>query len=217
MTLRTTIFVAATSGFLFAPAAAQAQDPSACWFRGETTPEAAADRPSPLRVTTIEMTGGTGQLCYSSPSARERVVMGELVPFGEIWRTGANEPTQLILPFDATIAGQAVEAGHYALYSIPGEDEWTFLLNPAYERWGIPVTDEVRAMEVAEFTRGSTTIEEMVESLTFRWESHGESMGHLVMEWENTRVEIPIHQGSMEHHDSMGHHGATSHAGPGGR
>ena len=183
---------------VFAPSDLRAQDASLCWLRGETTPEQAAAKASPLKVVAITMGEETAQLCHSSPAANGRAVMGELVPFGELWRTGANEPTQFILPFDAKVGGTEVAKGHYSLYSIPGEDEWQFFLSPVYERWGIPITDEVRAVEVG-FTRTAATTDEMIESLTFRWASHGEMMGHLVLEWEHTRVEIPIHHGSMGH------------------
>ena len=173
-------------------------DPSQCWLR-RATPETAAERPSPLGVVAVTFGEQTAQLCYGRPSANDRVVMGELVPFGPFWRTGANEATAIHLPFAAEIGGVSVPAGSYSLYSAPGADEWTFYLNSNVERWGIPINDEVRASDVGSFVRESTQIEEMVETFTIRWESHGAMMGHLVIEWEHTRVEIPIHMAGMNH------------------
>jgi len=197
-TFRSLSFVA-LAGALFLPTDLHGQDPSACWLRGETTPQAAAERPSPLGTVAIEMHGEIAQICYGRPSANGREIMGGLVPFGEIWRTGANEATQLHLPFAAQVGGQEVEPGVYSLYTVPGEDEWQFFLSTVYQRWGIPVTDEVRAAQVASFSRPVTHMDEMVETFTIRYESHGEMMGHLVFEWENTRVEVPVHHASMQH------------------
>lgn len=194
-----TFSAAALAGALLLPTGLQAQDLSACWLRGETTPEQATERPSPLGAVAIEMGGQTAQLCYSRPSANGREIFGALVPFGEVWRTGANEATQLHLPFKAQIGGVDVEPGVYSLYTIPGENGWEFFLSSSYQRWGIPVNDEVRAAEVASATRPVTHMDEAVETFTVRWMSHGPMMGHLVFEWENTRVELPIHHGDMQH------------------
>lgn len=190
---------AALASALLFPADVSAQDPAACWFRGETTAEQAAERPSPLGVVAIEMHGQTAQVCYSRPSVNGREIFGALVPFGEVWRTGANEATQLHLPFKAQIGGVDVEPGVYSLYTIPGENEWAFFLSSNYQRWGIPVTDEVRDAEVANVTRPVTHMDEAVETFTIRYESHGGMMGHLVFEWADTRVELPIHHGDMAH------------------
>lgn len=189
---------ALATALLFAPGSAQAQDIDACWFRGATAAEA-QERPSPAAAIAIPMGGESAQLCYSRPSARGRTVMGGLVPFGQPWRLGANEAVQLHLPFAAQVGGVSLEPGVYSLYAVPGESEWEFMLNTNYQRWGIPLNAEVRSTEVGTFTRSSASTDEMVEQFTIRWEAHGEMMGHLVMEWEHTRVEVPIHHGSMSH------------------
>jgi hypothetical protein len=145
------------------------------------------------------MDGQEATICYGRPYAKGRTVMGDLVPFGQPWRLGANEATAIHLPFAAEIGGVELEPGTYSLYAVPGADEWTFFLNSNYERWGIPINAEVKATDVGSFTRPAESTDGMVEQLTFRWDSHGEGMGHLVMEWENTRVEIPVHGPGMNH------------------
>lgn len=170
---------------------------TACWLRDGVTPAEARERPSPFAEVEIAMDGETATFCYSRPSARDREVMGGLVPFGEIWRLGANEASQLHLPFAAEVGGEPVEAGSYSVYAVPGEEEWEFFLSSSYQRWGIPVDESVRAAEVASFTLPAEATGEMVETFTATWEEHGEGMGHLVLEWENTRVEMPIHQVDM--------------------
>lgn len=190
------LFIAGASIFA-APISAQA-DPGQCWLR-RATPESAAERPSPLGVVPVTFGEQTAQLCYGRPSANDRMVMGELVPFGPMWRMGANEATTLHLPFAADIGGVAVEPGSYSIYASPGADEWTFYVNSNFERWGIPISDEVRATDIGSFTRTPVEIEDMVETMTITWQAHGAMMGHLVIEWERTRIEVPIHMAGMQH------------------
>lgn len=167
-----------------------------CFLRAESM-EAAQDRPSPLQTVDVTLDGQDALLCYGAPSARERTVMGELVPFGQPWRMGANEATALHLPFAATIGGVAVEPGSYSLYAVPGESEWEIHVNGNAERWGIPISEDVQGADVGSFTAQPAATDGMVETLTYSWESHGEGMGHLVMEWEDTRVEIPVETSGM--------------------
>ena len=145
------------------------------------------DRLSPLQELRFTAGGGDALLCYGAPSARERVVMGELVPFGEPWRAGANEPTTLHLSAGATVGGVALMPGSYSLYATPGESEWEFHLNSNFERWGIPIDETVRATEVGSFSATPSATAEMVEMMTFE---HVD--GALRLSWENTQVDIPL-------------------------
>lgn len=174
---------------------ADAQDMSCYLARGGM--EEAAQRPSPLGQTVISMNDESALLCYGRPSAKGRTVMGELVPFGQPWRIGANEATALHLPFAAEVGGVELEAGSYSLYAVPGAEEWTFTINSNYERWGVPINDEVKAADVGSFTRSVKATDDSVEQLTVSWHSHGEGTGHLVIQWENTSVEIPVHGSGM--------------------
>ena len=172
----------------------QAQDIAGCFVRNGDA-QAALQRPSPLGAVAFTVAGQDGKLCYGRPKANGRKVVGELVPFGAPWRAGANEATSLHLRFAADIGGVKVEPGVYSLYAVPGETEWEFFLNRQWERWGIPINDAVKAGDVGSFKRPVAATSGMVEQLTFTWMSHGADMGHLVMEWENTKVEIPVHKG----------------------
>jgi hypothetical protein len=113
--------------------------------------------------------------------------MGGLVPYGELWRAGANESTALHLSAPASIGGVAVEAGSYSIYTIPGESSWQVFVNSNFQRWGIPISDAVRATEIGSFTVTPETTATPVETLTYRFEG-----GAVVMEWANTRLRIPI-------------------------
>ena len=175
-----------------APGAAvpAAQEQTCYLARG--TMEEAAQRPSPLTATTVTLGGHAGKLCYGSPSANNRTVMGELVPFGEPWRMGANEATALHLPFPATVGGIHLAPGSYSLYSVPGPQEWEIVVNRSAERWGVPINPGVREADMGSFTVPARSLDEMVERLVFRWEAMDEGSGKLVMEWERTRIEIPV-------------------------
>lgn len=195
------IALSALAGALVASTPVTAQDASACWLRGDATVESTADRPSPLGVVGITMHGQTAQVCYGRPSANGREIMGGLVPFDTPWRLGANEATHLHLPFDAEVGGVALDAGVYTMMAVPTPDSWTFHFSTATERWGVPITQEVLAAVVGTSERPTATTDAMVETFTISYDSHGEMMGHLVFEWENTRVELPVHMAGMDHGD----------------
>ncbi len=185
-------------GLLALPAGLHAQNADACFLRGATV-EQAAERPSPLGVVAIPMGDAEATLCYGRPSAKGREMVGGLDPFGNPWRLGANEATAIHLPFAATIGGVAVEPGSYSIYTIPSENEWEFVVNGSAERWGVPINEGVRAEDIGSFTRSVAALDEFVETFTISWEAHGEGMGHLVMDFENRRVEVPIHMAGMNH------------------
>ena len=153
-----------------------------------------AGRASPYDSTLA--TVGTGQLkvCYGRPSARGRAIFGELVPLDTLWRTGANEPTILHLSAPAEVAGVRLEPGTYSLYTVPGRDEWTVVLNRSTSQWGheSQYTAPVRAQEIARARVPAARTDSFVETFTIRTEPAADATLHLVLEWENTRVRIPV-------------------------
>ena len=94
------------------------------------------DRPSPPKSTTANINGAQVTIDYSSPAVKGRAVWGDLVPYGVTWRTGANEATTLTTDKDIKIEGKTLKAGKYSLFTIPGEKEWTFILNSVWDQWG---------------------------------------------------------------------------------
>lgn len=164
-------------------AATEAGPLDACFLAGATIAEAQG-RASPK--TAIDV-GDKGVLCYGAPSARGREIMGGLVPFGAPWRMGADEATGLFLTGSATIAGTTMDPGAYSLIAIPGPDSWEIVVNSNAERWGIPINAEVRATDMFSFTVNAETTNDMVEQLSY---SYGG--GTITMEWENTRINIPV-------------------------
>jgi len=163
---------------------------SACWIRGPAA--RLAERPSPLDSIAAPLGGATMKVCYSRPSAHGRKVMGALVPFDQPWRLGANEATSISVPVAAEIAGVRVQPGTYTLHVIPGAAKWQVVVNRGVERWGVPIDAAVRAQDVG---TGSVTAESLsapVETLTLKFAPTGANATELVVEWETTRVRIPI-------------------------
>jgi hypothetical protein len=172
-----------------APGVSQAV-PSACWIRGSA--DRLAQRPSPLDSTAVEVGGATVKLCYGRPSARGRQIMGGLVPFGEAWRLGANEATTIHVPFAAEIAGVRVGPGAYTLYAIPGESSWRIAVNRGAQRWGVPIDEQVRSQDVGTGAVNAEKLTDHVETLTLKFAPPTGSATELVVEWEKTRVRIPV-------------------------
>jgi len=179
------LIVAATT-----PALGQAAAAPACWIRGE--PARLAQRASPLDSIETRMGDGVVKVCYSRPAARGREVMGGLVPWGEPWRLGANEAAAIHVPFAAEIAGVRVEPGTYSLYAIPTDTTWQIVVNRSAQRWGIPINPQVRAQDVGSGAARVETLAAPVEALTLRFGPVVGSATELIVEWERTRVRIPL-------------------------
>jgi hypothetical protein len=183
---------AATEARAAEPAAAAPQVMAApgCFLQRGTLAEA-AERASPLDSATVALGGAEAKVCYGSPSLRGRVMLGEVEPFGQPWRSGANEATGLHVAFRIEVAGATLEPGSYSLYTIPGESSWEVVVNAAHERWGIPIGEEVRASDLGSITVDAETLDEPVERLTWRWERHSDTEADLILEWQTTRIRIP--------------------------
>ncbi len=91
---------------------------------------------SPQATATGKIGAATVKIVYSQPSARGRKIMGGLVPYGEVWRTGANEATTIEFDKPVKIEGKDLAAGKYALFTLPGENEWTIIINKDIKQWG---------------------------------------------------------------------------------
>jgi hypothetical protein len=154
-------------------------------------------RASPYDSASVALGEGTIKICYGRPSARGRTMIGgDDVPFGEPWRTGANEPTVLHTTVPIRVAGISLEPGSYSLYTRPGRDEWQLFVNRSTDRWGIPIDAEVRAQDVDSAILPRERPPEHVETLTIRFGSETDGAVPMVLEWEEFRVTVPIEAGS---------------------
>jgi Protein of unknown function (DUF2911) len=138
--------------------------------------------------------GKTIKVDYSSPRVRGRKIFGEasekaLVPFGEIWRTGANKATTFVSDANLTVGGKAVPAGGYTMFTIPKADKWTLIINKKTAEWGIPYKYE--ADELARVDMQVSKTPAPVENFTIAFDEAG-SKCTLRVEWENTRASVEI-------------------------
>jgi len=106
-------------------------------------------RPSPPAVVTATTANGvTITIDYSQPSVKGRTIGKEIAPYGEVWRTGANEATVFEINKNATINGNKLAAGKYGLYSIPGKNQWTIIFNKTWKQWGTNYTQSDDALRI---------------------------------------------------------------------
>ncbi len=153
-----------------------------------------AGRKSPLDSLTFLVARRSIKLCYGRPSARGRVMLGgEAVPYGTLWRTGANEPTIFFTPITILVAGIKVPPGTYSLYTVPGAREWEVIVNRSTTQWGHErsYTPEIQAQEVGRGKVPSEAAASPVDTFTVRTVRAGRG-ATLVLEWERARVPIPI-------------------------
>lgn len=136
------------------------------------------------------------EVVYGRPSMRGRKVFGTLEPYGSVWRTGANTATKVSFSTDVTFGGKAVPAGDYALFSIPGEKEWTVVLSKAADQFGAYGYDE--STDQARVTVQPERLAEPVETFAIGFESLRSTGANMTLEWENTRVVVPIETNVVE-------------------
>ena len=146
-------------------------------------------RPSPGVNLTQQIGVMEVTVKYSRPGIKEREIYGGLVPFGELWRTGANATTSLKFSDDVTVEGKAVPAGEYGLYTIPNMDEWTIVINKNLG-WGTGAYKEEG--DVARFTVKPEKIAHTLETFTIEFDNIKDNWAYVVLSWENTLVKFKI-------------------------
>ena len=129
---------------------------------------------------------------YSRPSAKGRAVFGGLVPYGEIWRTGANASTKITLAEDAKIGGHPIAAGTYALYTIPGEKTWTIIIHGNTKMRSLAGDVYKQENDVFRFEVKPQNIAHYVETFTLQFATLGTDSLNLQLLWEHTLVNIPF-------------------------
>ncbi len=148
--------------------------------------------PAPSPTQTIKQDFGLGnvELSYSRPAAKGRKIYGDLVPFGSVWRTGANNATTLTFSDEVTIGGQKVPAGKYGLVSIPDKDKWTLIITKQLD-----VTSPAAYKsenDVVRVEAKASRMDEKLESFTMQFAEVKPTSCELRIMWENTSVALPI-------------------------
>ncbi|NBC65328.1 MAG: DUF2911 domain-containing protein [Bacteroidetes bacterium] len=158
-----------------------------------TAQERGSDEARVSPNATVSQTIGTTEVMvtYGRPGVRDRDIFGGLVAFGEVWRTGANESTALVLSDDVMIEGEEVSAGTYSIYTIPGNDEWTIIINEKLS-WGTQYDESMDYVRVTAEPEDSY----FVEQFMIYFEDVSENSGELVLHWDDTKVPVTISTGS---------------------
>lgn len=148
--------------------------------------------PNPSPTQTIDQEIGLGHVLvtYSRPNVKDRKIFGGLVPFGTVWRTGANTATEITFSEDVKLEGHTVPAGTYSLFTIPDKNQWTIILNKAVKEWGAysykPENDLLR------FTVKPAHINDKHETFTIQFANSTTSSADLQIVWDYTAVSIRV-------------------------
>lgn len=143
-------------------------------------------RPSPPAKATMDL-GGEKSITvdYSSPRVKGRKIYGELVSFGKVWRTGANEATTFVTTADVTVGGTAVPAGSYTLFTIPDKDKWTLIISKKTGEWGTDYPGP--SNDLARVDMKVSALSSPVENFTISFDK-----GSMNIDWESTRASVAI-------------------------
>ncbi len=147
-------------------------------------------RPSPPAKTECKFDDGKSiTVDYSSPRMKGRKIFGDLVPYGQVWRVGANEATTFVTVTDLVVGGKPVPAGKYTLHTIPNTNKWTLIISKKSSGWGIPYPGE--AEDFARTDMKVSTLASPVENFTISIDHAGDRCT-LHMDWETTRASVEI-------------------------
>ncbi len=163
------------------------------------------NRPQPSPLAKISQNVGLSEveIEYSRPAARGRVIFGDLVPFNEMWRTGANASTKISFSDKVMVKGKELKAGKYALYTIPGASEWTIIFHNNLEYWGTGGTQYKTEEDALRITVPTSKTAAPVESFTISIENLKMDGADLVLAWENTKVVVPFTTNTDEQMESQ--------------
>ena len=147
-------------------------------------------KPSPPATASCDLSGGKSiKTAYSSPRMKGRKIYGDLVPFGQVWRTGANEATTFVTSSDVVVGGKAVPAGSYTIFTVPEADKWTLIINKKTGEWGIPYKYE--SDELARVDMKVSKLPSPVENFTISYAKSGSGCT-LQIDWDTTRASVGI-------------------------
>ena len=159
----------------------------ACTFL--LTTASLAQMPSPPATASVSLNGKAIAIKYSSPAMRSRKIMGGLVPYGKVWRTGANPATTLVTAADLKIGTLTVPAGTYTIYTLPAADTWQLIVNKQTGQWG---TIYDQKMDLGRTPLKSNTLPTPQESMSISFEHTQGNSTQLHIKWESTDQYVPV-------------------------
>lgn len=146
-------------------------------------------RKSPISIAAATANGGYVKIVYGSPYINGREIFGALIPYQQVWRTGANEATEITFTKDVSFGGADVPAGTYSLFSQPGEREWTLILNKGLGMWGAYTYKEDQ--DLVRVAAASTTAAEAQDPFRITLKAENETIT-MTLAWAKTVVTLPI-------------------------
>jgi hypothetical protein len=147
-------------------------------------------KPSPAASATCDLGGGKSvNTDYSSPRMKGRKIYGGLVPYGQVWRTGANEATTFVTNADLIVGGKPVPAGNYTIFTVPGAEKWTLIVNKKTGERGTPYKYE--SDELARVDMKVSKLSAPMENFTISYKKLGPGC-IMMLDWENTRAAVEI-------------------------
>ncbi|WP_119079852.1 DUF2911 domain-containing protein [Chitinophaga alhagiae] len=135
----------------------------------------------------VTASGENVEIAYGQPSKKGRNIFPGLEAYGKVWRTGANKSTDITFKKDASFGGTKVKAGTYSLFTIPGENEFTVILNSVPDQPGAADYEKNKGKNVAEVKVPRQKTAATVEKLTFSFPK-----GAMVFEWDDTKISVPL-------------------------
>jgi len=178
MKIQSIIFAAILGISLIFASVSTAQD------RGNDSPRVSPNASVSQTIGTTEVT-----VTYGRPGVRDREIFGGLVPFDEVWRTGANESTAITFSDDVVVEGEELEAGTYSFYTLPGMDEWAVIFNNNLS-WGTEYDESMDQLRVTVQPQEA----ELMEQMMIYFEEVSEESGHMVIHWAQLKVPVRIEE-----------------------
>ena len=158
----------------------------------DTTPNEVplGNRKSPIAIASISDESSYIKVVYGQPYRAGREIFGDLQPYGEIWRTGANEATEITITEPILMGEQVIESGTYALFTIPNEETWTIILNMDLGQWGAFEYSENR--DYVRFDVPVMNLDMPIEAFSIEFSEVNRALTTMSLTWDKVRVEIPI-------------------------
>ena len=155
-----------------------------------TAQEAIKPRPSPLAIASARYKDTYLKIIFSQPHKKERPIFGSLVPYGQVWRTGANEATEITVTKDILLNNVLLKAGTYSLFTIPEKDAWTIIINSDLGLWGSynynPKMDMLRFKVATQLMQGA-----VYEPFSIMIDQKNDK-AEIILAWDSVQVRIPV-------------------------
>jgi Protein of unknown function (DUF2911) len=151
---------------------------------------AQGNKPSPPANADCQLSNGKSvKIAYSSPRMKGRKIFGGLVPYGQVWRAGANESTTFVTDTDITVGGTAVPAGSYTIFAVPNADKWQLVISKKTGEWGTAYPGP--SNDLARIDMKVSPLSSPMENFTISFDK-GASGCTLSMSWENTKASVDV-------------------------